>query len=322
MVRVVSLYRRNAQIFGAIALTLLGTIACGTTEPQEPVAVVTIDGSSTVFPITAAAAEEFQRENPGTRVTVGVSGSGGGFRRLCGGEIDISGASRSIKSSEEQLCADGKVMPVELPIAYDAITFAINKENTWAREMTTAELTKLWEAKAEETVMKWSDIRPNWPDETINFFTTGTDSGTYEYVTGALLDGEEGRTDVTSSEDDNILVLGIARDKYAIGFFGFAYFHENQDKLAAVAIDDGDDSNGKGAIAPSVETVNDGTYVPFARPVFINVNANAAKEKPAVKAFLDYYLSEGGALAEDVGYIALPEEMYQAAQKTLEDALK
>ncbi|MEM6501500.1 MAG: PstS family phosphate ABC transporter substrate-binding protein [Cyanobacteria bacterium P01_C01_bin.89] len=301
----------KALILGAIAASL-GATACSRMDSREPDAeqLVTVDGSSTVFLVTEAVAEDFQIANRDIHVTVGVSGSGGGFRLLCGGEIDISGSSRPIKNSEQDLCKGNDIKPIELAIAYDAVTFAINKENTWATEMTTAELTKLWEAEAEDTVTKWSDIRPGWPDKEIHFFTTGTDSGTYDYIKSTLLDGKEGRSDVTSSEDDNVLVLGIARDKYAIGFFGFAYYQENQDKLTAIAIDDGDDANGKGAIAPSSQTVNNFTYAPFSRPIFINVNAQAAQSNMAVKAFVNYYLNNAGRLAEEVGYIALTMEEY------------
>ncbi|MEM9770526.1 MAG: PstS family phosphate ABC transporter substrate-binding protein [Cyanobacteria bacterium P01_D01_bin.73] len=312
--------RRNALALGAIAVAMLGATACSRTDSREPTdtirqSLVTADGSSTVFLITEAVAEEFQLENRDVRVTVGVSGSGGGFRQLCAGEIDISGSSRPIKASEQELCKTAGNEVIELPIAYDAVTFAINKENTWATEMTTAELTRLWEAKAEGTVTKWSDIRPEWPAEKISFFTTGTDSGTYEYVKAALLDDKEGRTDVTSSEDDNVLVLGISRDKYAIGFFGFAYYRENQDTLTAIAIDDGDNTNGKGAIAPSPDSVNDFTYAPFSRPIYINVNAQAAKTNPAVPRFIDYYLSNAAQLAEEVGYIALKQGDYQLGKE-------
>ena len=309
---------RSALALGAIAATLLGATACGRMEGQDSSAqakTVMADGSSTVFLITEAVAEEFQMEYRDIRVTVGVSGSGGGFRQLCGGEIDISGSSRPIKPSEMELCDRNGIAHIELPVAYDAVTFAIHKENTWATEMTTAELTRVWEAEAEQTVMKWSDIRPGWPDKEIHLYTTGTDSGTYDYVKSVLLDGEEGRTDVTSSEDDNVLVLGIARDKYAMGFFGFAYYQENQDKLQAIAIDDGDDANGAGAIAPSTETVNNFTYAPFSRPIYINVSAEAAEANPAVQQFVTYYLANAGQLAEEVGYIGLAPEDYQLAQQ-------
>ncbi len=281
--------------------------------------MVEIDGSSTVFPITEAVAEEFQAAHPGARVTVGISGTGGGFKKFCGGETDISDASRVIKDSEKELCAQAGVNYIELPVAYDGIAVLVNPKNDWANDITVEELRKLWAPEAQGNVMKWSDVRPGWPAQEIHLFGPGVDSGTFDYFTDAIV-GEEGasRGDFTASEDDNVLVQGIANDELALGFFGYAYYEENQDKLKVLPVNDGDDSNGAGAVAPSVETVKTGTYQPLSRPIFIYAREDALSE-PVVSEFVKFYLSNAPELVKEVGYIPLPQSAYELAQARVDN---
>jgi phosphate transport system substrate-binding protein len=245
--------------------------AAATAEPARAAenSVIAIDGSSTVFPITEAVAEEFQKVNPSTKVTIGVSGTGGGFKKFCAGEIAIAGASRPIKPTEEQACAAAKIEYIELPVAYDGLAVVTNAKNTWAKTLTVTELKKLWEPAAQGKITKWNQIRSGFPDKEIHLFGPGVDSGTYDYFTKAIV-GEEhkSRGDYTSSEDDNVLVQGVSRDLGGLGFFGLAYYEENKDKLSLVGIDDGVAENGKGPMLPTAETVSNGTYQPLARPVF------------------------------------------------------
>jgi phosphate transport system substrate-binding protein len=275
---------------------------------------ITIDGSSTVFPISEAMAEEFQKTST-TRVTVAQSGTGGGFKKLCAKEIAIAGASRPIKPSEVEACKANSVESIELPVAYDGIAVVVNIANTWVDKMTVEELKKLWAPEAKDTVKTWADIRKGWPKQEIHLFGAGVDSGTYDYFTKAIV-GEEhkSRGDYTSSEDDNVLVQGVSTDKNALGFFGFAYYAENKAKLKIVPIDDGNKDNGEGAIAPSVESIEKGTYQPLSRPIFIYVSRTEAERKE-VKDFVSYYLGTGTKLVSEVGYIALPKEVYGLAQK-------
>jgi phosphate transport system substrate-binding protein len=273
---------------------------------------IAIDGSSTVFPISEAVAEEFQKAT-GTRVTIGVSGTGGGFKKLCKGEVVIAGASRPIKPSEVELCKTSNVEYIELPVAYDGLAVTIHPSNTFAETMTVAELKKIWEPEAQGKVMKWSDVRKGWPNKEIHLFGAGVDSGTYDYFTLAI-NGKEhaSRGDYTSSEDDNVLVQGVAGDPLALGFFGYAYVGNNGDKLKPVAVDDGDAKNGEGGIKPSPETVANGTYQPLSRPIFIYVS-KAAASRPEVAAFVDYYMTKGTPLVKETGYIPLPARGYELA---------
>ena len=275
-------------------------------EPAEDLSgEITIDGSSTVYPISQAVAEEFMAKNPGVNITVNVSGSGNGAKRMIAGEIDIADMSRPFKDEEAQQAKDAGKEVVQMPVAYDGITVVIHPENDWAKEMTAAELKMVWEKDSK--VQNWSDIRPEWPNEKINLYGPGTSSGTFEYFTEEI-NGEAkvSRDDFTPSEDDNVLVTGVSGDKYAMGYFGYAYFVENQDKLQAVAIQ----AEGATAfVAPTMETINNATYAPLARPIFIYPNLPAL-ERPEVKAFIKFYLSaEGQALAEEVGYVKLPQNM-------------
>ena len=283
-------------------------------------AVIAIDGSSTVFPINEAVAEEFQKENA-AKVTIGVSGTGGGFKKFCSGEIAVAGASRPIKPTEEEACAASKVEYIELPVAYDGLAVITHPKNTWAKSLTVAELKKLWEPAAQGKITKWSQLRTGFPDKEIHLFGPGVDSGTYDYFTKAIVGKEhESRGDYTSSEDDNMLVQGVSRDVGGLGFFGLAYYEENKDKLALLGIDDGVDDNGKGPILPSSETVRDGTYQPLSRPIFIYVSKSAAA-RPEVKAFVDFYLTKGEALVKDARYIPLPAKAYELAHKRFTNAV-
>ncbi len=276
--------------------------------------IIAIDGSSTVFPITEAVAEEFQKGNK-ARVTIGVSGTGGGFKKFCAGEIAVTGASRPIKPSEVKMCGEKKIDYLELPVAYDGLSVVVNPANDFAAEMKVEELKKLWEPAAQGKVTKWSQVRAGWPDKEIHLFGPGVDSGTYDYFTAAVVGKEhESRGDFTSSEDDNVLVQGVSTDKWALGFFGFAYYAENAKKLKLVGIDDENDENGKGAIKPSPATVADGTYQPLARPIFIYVSKQAAA-RPEVAAFVDYYLNKGTPLVEETGYIPLSKKAISLVSK-------
>jgi len=275
--------------------------------------LIKIDGSSTVFPITEAVAEEFQGANRGMKVTVGISGTGGGFKKFCNGETDLSNASRPIKESEVKQCAGNKIEYVELPVAYDGIAILVNPKNSWVDYLTVKELKKIWEPAAQGKIKKWNQIRPNWPDKEIHLFGAGADSGTYDYFTEAIIGKEHAsRGDFTASEDDNVLVQGITSDPYALGFFGVAYYQENKDRLKLVPIDDENDANGKGPVLPEYDNVVKGAYQPLARPIFIYVSLQSAS-RPEVRSFVEFYLKNGAPLVKEVGYIALPDRAYELA---------
>jgi len=307
-----------------VALTLAGSVlaGCGSNAapaPEQsnggtaPVAesklsgTIKVDGSSTVFPITEAAAEEFQNAHPGVQVTVGVSGTGGGFKKFTAGETDISNASRPIKDKEAAEAKQTGIEYVEIPVAYDGLSVVVNKENTWVDKLTIAELKKIWEPNSK--VKTWKDIRPEWPAEEIKLYGPGTDSGTFEYFTEAVVgEAKKSRPDFTASEDDNVLVQGIAGDKNSLGYFGFAYYEENAGKLKLVPIDNGD---GK-AVTPSVETIKDGSYKPLSRPLYIYVNKGSL-QKPEVKEFVKFYLENAPELVSSVYYVPLTDDKYQQA---------
>lgn len=293
----------------AFVHALLLVAACGGSSSTET-AVIAVDGSSTVFPISEAVAEEFKAQGK-ARVTVGMSGTGGGFKKFCKGEIAVTGASRPIKSEEVELCKGGSIDYIELPVAYDGLAIVVHPSADWVDHMTVEELKTLWAPEAQGKVAKWSDVRAGWPDDEIHLFGAGVDSGTYDYFTQAIVGKEHSsRGDYTSSEDDNVLVQGIASDKHALGFFGFAYYSENADKLKLVPIDDGKPDNGAGPIAPSIQTVNDGTYQPLSRPIFVYVS-KAEADRPEVGSFIDFYLEKGPALVKEVGYIPMPDAAYE-----------
>lgn len=274
--------------------------------------VVKIDGSSTVFPITEAVAEEFQASQKGkVRVTVGISGTGGGFKKFCRGETDVQNASRPISTSEMNDCKKTSIKYFELPVAYDAVVVVVNKKNDWLKSITVDELKKMWEPAAQGKIKKWKDVNPAWPDQPLKLFGAGSDSGTFDYFTEAIVGkSKSSRGDYTASEDDNTLVQGVVNDKYAIGYFGYAYYVENEAKLSAVSIVGGDKSPKKGtAVAPSKATVEDGSYYPLSRPVFIYVN-EASYKKSEVADFTNFFLKNAPSLVEEVKYVALPKKAY------------
>jgi len=280
--------------------------------------VVSIDGSSTVYLISEAVAEEFGAEHK-TKVTIGVSGTGGGFKKFCAGETAITGASRPIKASEVEACGVEKIDYIELPVAYDGLAVVVNPENTWVDAMTVEELKKLWGPEAQRRVTRWSDVRQGWPEKEIHLFGPGVDSGTYDYFTQAIVGVEHSsRGDYTSSEDDNVLVQGVAGDENALGFFGYAYMRENADRLKVVPIDDGKPDNGAGPILPSVETVRSGTYQPLARPIFIYVSA-AAAARPEVKELVQFYIENASELSAEVGYVPLTKKGYELVARRFAD---
>ncbi len=295
------------------AVVLVAVCASGAAGAQ--VQSVKIDGSSTVFPITEAVAEDFQKAKKGTvRVTVGISGTGGGFKKFCRGDIDIANASRPILKPEMAECRKAGITYLEMPIAYDALTVVVNPKNTWVKSISVAELKKMWEPAAQGKITHWNQVNASWPNAPIKLYGAGADSGTFDYFTEAITGkSKASRGDFTASEDDNVLVQGVARDVNALGFFGYAYYLENRDKLRVVAIVD---KPGSPAVLPSLETVMNGTYQPLARPIFIYVNAKAA-HKPEVREFIEFFNRHGAKLAKEVKYVPLPAKAYDYNMDTL-----
>lgn len=301
----------TAVLCGVMIVATL-TIGCSK-KAQQPGAqpglsgMIRIDGSSTVFPITEAVAEEFQKVNAGVRVVVGISGTGGGFKRFVVGETDINDASRPIQETEATAASQHDIDFIELPVAYDGLSVVVHPSNGFATSMTIAELKKIWQPGSQ--VKLWSDVRAEWPAREIHLYGPGTDSGTFDYFTEAVVgEAKSCRADFTASEDDNVLVQGVTGDPDALGYFGYAYYQENKSRVKLVAVD-----KGTGAILPNAETIETGMY-PLARPLLLYVNAQVAKQ-PAMTAFIDFYLRNGAALASEVGYIALPKEVYALATK-------
>jgi phosphate transport system substrate-binding protein len=281
----------------------------GTPSTSGP-SLISLDGSSTVFPISEAVAEEFQKVEKGSRVTVGISGTGGGFQKFCRGEIDISDASRPISATEVEACKKSGVEYIELPVAYDGIAIAVNPKAKWADKITVAELKTMWGPDAQGKVTKWSQVRKGWPDREIHLFGAGVDSGTYDYFTEAINGkAKASRGDFTSSEDDNVLVQGISNDELALGFVPYAYFEGNKDKLKLVPVDDGKADNGPDAVTPSPDTIRTGTYQPLSRPVFIYVSKKAA-ERPEVQKFVEFYVKNAEKLVREVNYVGLGDAAY------------
>jgi len=272
--------------------------------------IVKVDGSSTVFPITEAVAEDFQKaKKQQVKVTVGISGTGGGFKKFCRGETDVSDASRPISEKEMKACAEEGIKYVELPVAFDALTVVINPKNTWIKELKVEELKKMWEPAAQGKITRWNQVNPAWPDAPLKLFGPGADSGTFDYFTDAINGKEKAsRGDFTASEDDNVLVQGVARDVNAIGYFGLAYYVENKDKLKAAPIVNKGSTR---AVSPALETVMDGTYQPLARPIFIYANVKSLA-KPEVKEFVQFYNTHGAKLSREVKYVPLPDSAYKA----------
>ena len=304
---------------GTLILAAALAAGCGSDTKTEEASnelsgMIRVDGSSTVFPISEAMAEEFKRENPKVDVSVGISGTGGGFQKFCRGETDISDASRPIRAAEMEACKQGGIEFIELPIAYDGLAIAVNPKNSWASAITTAELKTMWEPGAQGKVTKWSQIRKGWPDREIHLFGAGVDSGTFDYFTEAINGKEKAsRGDFTSSEDDNVLVQGVGGDELALGFIPLAYVEQNKERLKAVPVDDGKTENGNGPVTASFETVRNGTYQPLSRPLFIYV-ARKAADRPEVKAFVESYFVQPE-LVREVGYVELTPQIYDLAKK-------
>ena len=296
------------SILALVIGALLG-LAPGIARSQ----IVEIDGSSTVFPVTEAVAEEFQKAKKGKiKVTVGISGTGGGFKKFCRGETDIQDASRPILKQEMDACKGAGVEYIELPVAFDALTVIVNPKNTWSPSMTVAELKKIWEPAAQGKITNWNQVRDKWPNAPLKLFGAGADSGTFDYFTEAITGkAKSSRGDFTASEDDNVLVQGVANDVNALGFFGFAYYIENSKKLKAVAVD-----SGKGAVGPSHKTVLDGSYQPLSRPIYIYVSKKALA-KPEVREFAEFYLKNAPKLVKEVKYVPLPDRVYSVGADRL-----
>ena len=298
------------------AIMLVGLASCGgSAEKTEATALsgdVKIDGSSTVYPITEAVAEEFRKSNPNVQVTIGSSGTGAGFKKFIRNEVAISDASRVIKDEEAASCKEAGIAYTEIMIAYDGLAIITNKENTWLTNITVDELKKIWEPAAQGVIKKWNQINPAWPNEEIHLYGPSTAHGTYDYFTEAI-NGKSGasRGDFTACADYNVLVQGVSSDKFALGYVGLAFFEENADKLKLIGVD-----GGKGAIIPSAETVANGTYAPLSRSLYIYIN-NEALKKAEVKSFVDFYISNAATLSKEVGYVALPAEKYEEQKNKL-----
>ena len=294
------------KIAALLALAVAGTAVSSAGFADT---IVKIDGSSTVYPITEAVAEDFQKLKKNViKVTVGISGTGGGFKKFCRGETDISDASRPILAKEMEACKEAGIQYVELPIAYDALTVVINPQNDWAKTLTVADLKKIWEPGAQGKLKSWKDVNSAFPDVPLKLYGPGADSGTFDYFTEAVVGkAKSSRGDYTASEDDNVLVQGVSRDKGGLGYFGFAYYIENQKKLKAVGVD-----GGKGPVLPSPEAVENGTYAPLSRPIFIYVNAKSM-DKPEIVEFVEFYLKNAPKLVKEVKYVPLPQKAYDIA---------
>lgn len=306
------------SVFGTLrAAGLLAALGGGlSTGAAHAAGLIQIDGSSTVYPVTEAVAEEFQIASDGTKVTVGISGTGGGFKRFCRGETDISNASRPILREEMITCAQGGVKYMELPVAYDAITVVVSKSNDFVDYLTVDELKKMWEPGAQGKVTSWKQIRDGFPDVPLKLAGPGADSGTFDYFTEAVVGkSKSSRGDYQASEDDNVIVQFVSREKGALGYFGLAYYEENKDKLKGVPIKATASAPG---VLPSLETVNNGSYQPLSRPIFVYVKAKAA-ERPEVTQFVEFYLKHGAELSKEVGYVDLPASAYDLALKNFHD---
>jgi phosphate transport system substrate-binding protein len=287
-------------------------VSCGSGGSSEgPGGEIKIDGSSTVFPITEAVAEEFRSEAPDVRVTVGVSGTGGGFQKFLRGDTDINNASRAISPGEKKKAEANGIEYIRLSVAYDGLAVLVNPKNDWVDYLTVEELKKIWEPSAEGEIMQWSDVREEWPNEELHLFGPGVASGTYDYFTEAVV-GESGasRGDFTASEDDNVLVQGVSTDQNALGFFGLAYYKENKDKLKLAGVE----NKAGEVVEPTTQTVSDGTYNPLSRPLFIYIRKEAAQQEN-VQKFINFYLDNAPKLAEQIGYIAMPDSAYQAEKE-------
>lgn len=295
----------------SLTATLLSSCSSQVESRQAPIRTIKIDGSSTVYPITNAIAAQFQAtQTEQTKITLDISGTSAGFRKFCEGTTDISNASRPILNDEMALCNKNNVRYIELPIAFDALAVVVNPQNDWAKDITVAELKKIWEPAAEGKITKWNQVRASWPDRPIKLYGAGKDSGTFDYFTEATVGtSKASRKDYTASEDDNVLVDGVSKDQNALGYFGFAYYQANLSRLKALAVD-----NGKGAVLPSVKEVERNQYQPLARPLFIYVNFESAQKKREVQNFVEFYIDKAPKLVDDVGYIPLSDQGYHLAR--------
>jgi phosphate transport system substrate-binding protein len=307
--------RKPGAVSVGSALIALAISGCGDSQNAatrvdiRDAPVIKIDGSSTVFPIAEAVAEEFQRAGNRVRITVGLSGTGGGFKKLCRGEIDVANASRPILTEEMEKCRTAGIRYMELPVAFDAITVVVNPNNNWVKTLTIDDLKKMWEPAAQGKVTMWNQVRPEWPAARLMLFGPGADSGTFDYFTEAVAHkAKASRGDYTASEDDNVLVQGVENNKNALGYFGFAYYSAHKDKMRAVPIEVPEG----GAIGPSIEAVVKGTYKPLSRPLFIYVSERAL-ERAEVRTFIEYYLGESSTYVSEVGFIPLPASATQVA---------
>jgi phosphate transport system substrate-binding protein len=293
-----------SALYRLLPIVALTSIACGC-GASGPSSDIRVDGSSTVFVLSEAVAEEFTRAGNTARVIVGQSGTGGGFQKFCRGEIDINDASRTIRPAEIEVCKATGVGYQEIPVAFDGIAVVVNPAASWITDITVEELRRLWAPDAQGKVTRWSHVRPSWPEREIHLYGAGVDSGTYDYFT-EVITGKEGasRGDFTASEDDNVLVQGVAGDQLGLGFLPFAYYNENRERLKLVPVDNG---KGGGPVAPSFETIRSATYSPLSRPLFIYVSEKS-RARPEVQQFVDFYVATVGSLAEEVGYVELPKE--------------
>ena len=309
----------TAAFFGALMSSPVTALSEVPVAADGSKPTVKIDGSSTVYPITEAVAEEFQNLKAGkVHVTVGISGTGGGFKKFVRGETDISDASRPISADEMKAAKDGNIEFIELPVAFDALTVMVNTQNNWVDYLTVAELKMIWEPVAQGKITRWNQIRPNWPDQPIKLYGAGSDSGTFDYFTEAVVGkAKASRGDFTASEDDNVLVQGISHDKYALGYFGYAYYAENKSVLKAVAIvPDGETAAMANAVLPSQETVLSGKYRPLSRPIFIYLNKKSL-DRSEVREFAQFYMKNGATLATEVKYVPLPASSYEKGLERL-----
>ena len=307
---VIKINKNVVSLCSKIGVVAALVLAGSRTNSQENTSIE-IDGSSTVYPITAAIVEEFKTTQPeASEIEVNFSGTGGGFEKFCAGETEINNASRPITEAEMQTCREAGVAYIELPVAFDALTVVVNPANDWLSEITLEQLDKIWSPEAEQQITRWNQIESSLPDKPLNLYGPGADSGTFDYFSEAIV-GESGssRTDYLASEDDDVLVQGIKQDPNALGYFGYAYYEANQDNLKALAVDSGD-----GAVLPSRQTVEAGEYQPLSRPLFIYVNSSAAQNNPVLREFVEFYLEQVPATVTEVGYIPLPEDGYQLAK--------
>ncbi|CAE7210688.1 sphX [Symbiodinium sp. CCMP2456] len=302
--------KSGVRFCAAVLVSLPLLAGCGRQES------IKIDGSSTVYPISEAVAEEFREERPGVRVTVGLSGTGGGFKKFTAGEIDICDASRGIKPEEVEALAAAKVPYTELSVAFDGIAIVVNPENDWCDTLTVEQLASIWRPLDDSPVMKWNELNPEWPDEEIKLYGPGTDSGTFEYFTEVIVgEAKSCRSDFAASEDDNVLVTGVAEDKYSLGYFGFAYYAENEDKLKLIGVAQGEAE----PVRPSLETIRSNDYAPLSRPLYLYVR-NDLLTKPEGLEFVEFYLDQAGKMAEEVGYVPVSDEVAAENQKRFEAA--